>query len=68
MHDALNCKLHIQFSLNTQLNQRSLVSPMLNSYQVKDDRRSRYPLERGTYLVRGMGPHVSNISLKYLFT
>ena len=36
--------------------------------QVKDDRRSRYPLERGTYLIRGMGPHVSKVSLKYLFT
>ena len=36
--------------------------------QVKDDRCSRYPLERGTYLIRGMGPHVSKVSLKYLFT
>ena len=27
--------------------------------QVKDDRRSVYPLERGRYLVRGMGPHMS---------
>ena len=35
--------------------------------QVKDDRRSRYPLEQGTYLVLGMGPHVSKVSLKYLF-
>ena len=35
--------------------------------QVKDDRRSRYPLEQGTYLIWGMGAHVSKVSLKYLF-